>query len=252
MSNRIDQKTSPVLADNRRALRWAGLVFAIFFPSLITWAYFIFAERYSTGIKQSVFLSAKITQFAFPLLWTWLVLREPLRTSRPTWSGVLMGITFGAAVAIVGTAVFDLYLRDTQIFAAAAEMIQQKIKTFGIDTAGKYYVLAGFYSICHSFLEEYYWRWFVFKQLRRVVSLWPAVFISGVGFTLHHIVILCIYFHGVPWLVGLLAVGTAIGGFVWAWLYERSDSIFDTWPSHLLIDVGVFFGVGYELVRHAF
>jgi membrane protease YdiL (CAAX protease family) len=53
-------------------------------------------------------------------------------------------------------------------------------------------------------------------------------------------------------LVALLSAATAIGGFVWAWLYERSDSIFDTWPSHLLIDVGVFFGVGYELVRHAF
>jgi hypothetical protein len=85
-----------------------------------------------------------------------------------------------------------------------------------------------------------------------MMALWPAAIISAVGFTLHHIVVMSVFFQGVPWLVALLAGATAVGGAFWAWLYDRSDSIFDTWPSHLLIDVGVFFGVGYPLVRHLF
>jgi membrane protease YdiL (CAAX protease family) len=238
--------------DPYRSLRWAGLVFAIAFPTLITWGYFVFADRYSRGTQQTVYLIAKVIQFAFPAVWTWLALREPLRTSRPTVSGVLMGLAFGVAVAGAGTAIFRFALIDLPIFTSAAELVQQKVKAFGIDSAGKYFVLASFYSLFHSGLEEYYWRWFVFRQLERVMSLWPAVILSGLAFTLHHIVVLSVYFKGDVWLIALLAGATAIGGFFWAWLYHRSDSIFDTWPSHLLIDVGVFFGVGYELVRHAF
>jgi hypothetical protein len=32
-------------------------------------------------------------------------------------------------------------------------------------------------------------------------------------------------------------------------LFDRSDSVFDTWPSHLVIDAGIFLAIGYPLVR---
>lgn len=237
--------------NDRRMLRTIGVAFASLFPTLVTWTYFVLASRYSMGAQQSVYLVAKVIQFAFPVVWTWLVLHEALRTARPTKSGQLFGIAFGVAVSAVGIAVFNLFLRDTSIFASAGELVNGKIKSFGIDSAGKYFLLAGFYSIFHSLLEEYYWRWFVFRQLRQLISQWPAIIGSGLAFTLHHIVVLSVFFKGVPWLILALSAGVAIGGIFWAWLYERSDSIFDTWPSHFLIDAGLFFGIGYELVRHS-
>ena len=55
-----------------------------------------------------------------------------------------------------------------RVFAAAAELIRDKIAGFGIDSVWKYALLAVFYSLFHSLLEEYYWRWFVFRQLRHL------------------------------------------------------------------------------------
>jgi CAAX protease family protein len=248
-----NKRETPTAAQPRKSsssLRWAGLAFAIAFPTLFTWVYFVFAGRYSTGTQQTVYLIAKIVQFSFPAVWAYFVLREPLRTARPTASGLFYGIAFSVAVVAAGMALFEFVLRDTQVFALAADLIHRKIASFGVNSAWKYFLMAGFYSLFHSLLEEYYWRWFVFRQLRRLMSLWPAVIISALAFTLHHIVVLCVFFRGAPWLIVLLAAAVAIGGCFWAWLYQRSDSIFDTWLSHLLIDAGIFFGVGYELVRH--
>jgi membrane protease YdiL (CAAX protease family) len=233
-----------------RRLRWAGIIIALAFPTLGTWLYFDFAEDYSELTQKVTYAAFKSVQFAFPILWLLLVLREPIRTRRPTASGLLIGIAFGILVVAAGMAVFEFALRDHPIFSEAAGKIYEKIAKFGIDSSGKYFLLAGFYSLFHSFFEEYYWRWFVFRQLRHVMALWPAASISAIGFTLHHIIVLAVFFHGAPWLVALLAGSIVIGGIFWAWLFDRSDSVFDTWPSHLVIDAGIFLAIGYPLVRH--
>jgi membrane protease YdiL (CAAX protease family) len=243
---------APATDDPYRARRWAGLVFAIAFPTLITWLYFVFADRYSSGAQQSIYLAVKIIQFGFPAAWTLLALREPLRTARPTASGLMLGAAFGVAVVAAGMALFKTALAGLPIFTAAAELIQHKIADYGINTAAKYFVLAGFYSLFHSLLEEYYWRWFVFRQLRHLMAFWPAAMISAIAFTLHHVVVLGVYFKDAPWLIALFAGAIAIGGVFWAWLYNRSGSIFDPWLSHLLLDAGLFFGIGFELVRPMF
>ena len=232
------------------ALRWAGVLFAIAFPTLITWVYFVLAGRYSQGVQQSIYLTVKIIQFAFPAAWTWFALGEALRTGRPTAKGLLLGALFSAIVVAAGMVLFHLVLRQSPVFATAAGKIHQKIELFGINTAAKFFLLAGFYSLFHSLLEEYYWRWFVYHQLRKLVPMSWAVLVSGLAFMLHHVVVLREFFHEAPWLVALLSGAIAVGGFFWAWLFERSGSIFDSWLSHLLIDAGIFFGVGYPLVRH--
>jgi membrane protease YdiL (CAAX protease family) len=102
--------------------------------------------------------------------------------------------------------------------------------------------------VFHSLFEEYYWRWFVFRQLRRLAPLWPAVVISALGFMAHHVIVLHEILKSAPWLAWLLSLAVAAGGGFWAWLYERSGSIFGPWLSHLLIDAGIFW-IGYDLIR---
>lgn len=236
----------------RNALRWFGIIFALAFPAAITWLYFDFAEDYSGGIQRVVYLTVKVIQFAFPAVWTVLALREPLRTAHPTRSGLLLGTAFSLAVVAAGMALFAFALRDLPAFSAAPKLIHSKIAAYGIDSPAKFFLLTGFYSLVHSLLEEYYWRWFVFRELRQVVPFWPAAIISSIGFTLHHVIVLAVFFGSAAWLVALLTISIAIGGVFWAWLFNRSNSVFDTWPSHLIIDVGIFLGVGYPLVRHLF
>jgi CAAX protease family protein len=247
----INTSTGPLSADPLRSRRIAGLIVAYFFPTFITWCYFVLAGRYPMGTQQTVYLIVKIIQFAFPAAWTVFALREPLRTAKPTSSGVLLGAAFAATVVCAGLIFFNSALIHLPVFTRAAELIQHKIGAFGVASAAAYFVLAAFYSLFHSLLEEYYWRWFVFQQTRRMMAFWPAAVLSAIGFTLHHILVLSVFFKGVPWLVALLSAAIAIGGIFWAWLFNRSESVFDTWFSHLLIDAGIFV-IGYELVRHSF
>jgi membrane protease YdiL (CAAX protease family) len=143
---------------------------------------------------------------------------------------------------------FDRVLRDAAAFSSAADLIRNKIGGYGIDSVWEYAILAGFYCVFHSLLEEYYWRWFVFRQLRRLVPLWPAIIISALGFMGHHVIVLAEFFKETLWLAWLLSSAVAVGGVFWAWLYERTGSIFGPWLSHFLIDAGIFW-IGYDLIR---
>jgi membrane protease YdiL (CAAX protease family) len=240
---------TPSSASNR-GLRWFGVFLGLVFPMIITWGYFILADRYSTSVQQTTYLVVKIIQFAFPLVWVLLVLRESPQLRRPNASGLILGAGFSLAVVGAGWLLFDLILRDTPVFAAAAPRIHEKIAEFGIDSLWKYAALGLFYSLIHSLLEEYYWRWFVFRQLRSLVPLWPAIVVSALAFMGHHVILLSEFFKEAPWLAWLLSSAVAVGGAFWAWLYERTGSIYSAWLSHLLIDAGIFW-VGYELVRDA-
>jgi membrane protease YdiL (CAAX protease family) len=234
----------------RRGLRWVGVVFALVFPTIITWGYFVLAGRYSTAAQQATYLVVKTIQFTFPVIWVWAVLREPLRNGRATARGLVLGAAFGFVVAAASWFLFDRVLRDADAFQGAAALIQEKIGGFGIDSAWKYCILAGFYSLFHSLLEEYYWRWFVFRQLRQLIPLWPAIVASALGFMAHHVIVLSEFFKQAPWLACLFASAVALGGAFWAWLYERTGSLFGPWLSHLIIDAGIFW-VGFDLVRHS-
>ena len=75
-----------------------------------------------------------------------------------------------------------------------------------------------------------------------------AAVVSSVAFMAHHVILLGFYFGWTtPWTY-LFSVAVAIGGLVWAWLYQRSGSIVAAWLSHLVVDAGIFL-VGYDVVR---
>jgi membrane protease YdiL (CAAX protease family) len=103
-----------------------------------------------------------------------------------------------------------------------------------------------FYSLIHSLLEEYYWRWFVFGQLRELTRLVPAIVISSLGFMAHHVLVIGTYFGFFSPATWLFSLCVAIGGGVWAWLYNRTGSLLGPWVSHLFVDATIFL-VGYEI-----
>jgi membrane protease YdiL (CAAX protease family) len=154
-------------------------------------------------------------------------------------------------VVSAGWLVFNFWLRDLPIFEKASALIEKKVAGFGVDSVWKYALLGAFYSVFHSLLEEYYWRWFVFRQLRSVTAAAVAIVVSAIGFMSHHVIVLNAFFNEAPLLVGLLSAAVAAGGVFWAWLYERTGSLFGPWLSHLLIDAGIFW-IGYDLLRATF
>jgi membrane protease YdiL (CAAX protease family) len=158
------------------------------------------------------------------------------------WGGGLgLVLLVGALVA------YHLGLKPTEAFVLAAEAVRKKVAGIGVGSVSRYCVLAAFYSVIHSLLEEYYWRWFVFGALRRLTSLPVAIALSSLGFMAHHVCILSLYFGWGSISSIVLSAAVAIGGVIWAWLYQQTNSLFGPWISHALVDAAIFI-VGYDLV----
>jgi membrane protease YdiL (CAAX protease family) len=230
------------------------------FPTVMTWWYFVVLARpiSLTPIEarsqspantwaQAAYAAGKAIQFSFPLVYLVLVERTSLQPRRPHFKGMGLGLGFGM---LVGAGMVVLYLAGLQNWLAAtgaATMIRLKIEEFNAASPGRYAALASFLAVAHSLLEEYYWRWFVFGRLRRLVSLPAAISLSSLAFMAHHVVVLGRFFPNDFWSAVPLSLCIAIGGAFWAWLYDRSGSIYAPWVSHLLVDVAIM-AVGYDMI----
>ncbi len=116
----------------------------------------------------------------------------------------------------------------------------------GIDSFWKYVGLGVFYAICHSFLEEYYWRWFVFDFLDKFVPTPVANVTSSLGFMAHHVVLLGFFFDW-QWMTWPLSFSIAIGGMFWAWQFKKTGRLRASWLSHGVVDAGIF-ALGYFMI----
>ena len=228
----------------------AALLFAITFPSFLTWVYFILLAESAAAPQLAAKSIGMVIQIGFPLFWVVCVQKQPLSRPRPKRDGLLIGGLLGLTIVATMFGAYHLWLQPRGAFDSAAPSIREKVTGLGIDSTAKFAVLSVFYAVLHSLLEEYYWRWFVFAQLRRVTSLGPAIVISALGFMAHHVIVLSIFFGWGSFLSLFFSVGVAVGGVAWAWLYHRSRSLLGPWLSHLLVDAGIF-AIGYTILKTA-
>lgn len=231
-----------------RPLAWTGVAIAFVLPTVVTLVYFVFGPRFDDDTRQAMYVVMKCLQFAFPIVWVWAVQHESIQRWRPRWDGIGLGVLFGLAVAVATWVLYLGFLRGTPMFTQSVEIVRDRVQAFGVDRPWKYALLGTFYSLVHSLLEEYFFRWFLFRQLRRLLPLWPAIFLSAVGFMMHHVVILGTYFEWSLLPTAFFSLSVAVGGVYWAWLYDRSGSIAGPCVSHLLVDVGIFW-VGFDMMR---
>jgi len=237
---------------NSRFRDTLALTFASFFPLVMAFLYFVvFAnpDRDTNSVFQIAFALGKSIQFLFPIAFVWWFERERIRFARPTLHGIPLALGFAI---LVGLAMFALYFGFVRHIPAVAEdtprKIHEKVQQFGMDSPLGYLQMAIVICVVHSLAEEYYWRWFVYGWMRKHLPMMAALVLSSIGFMLHHIVILGVYFPGNFWTLAMpFSICVAIGGGVWAWIYERSGSLYAPWLSHALIDAAIM-GVGYVML----
>ena len=81
----------------------------------------------------------------------------------------------------------------------------------------------------------------------RLVPVTASVALSSLAFMAHHVVVLWVYLPGGWWTAVVpFSLCVAGGGAVWAWLYDRTGSLYAPWVSHLLVDAAIFL-IGYDL-----
>lgn len=224
-----------------------ALAFAMAFPTLATWLYFVvFAGRPE---MRPVTAAGKLLQFAFPVLWVRFAQGRAVRPPRPTGRGLAAGIAFGLLAAAAMLATYALVLKHGPAFTDAPAMVRAKLADLHVGTRGRFLVLAFAIAVVHALLEEYYWRWFVFGQLRDAMGAPAAVALSSLAFTSHHLIVLSAYTTpGHFWdTVVPLSAGVTAGGAAWAWLYRKTGSLYGPWASHALADAALM-AIGYDLV----
>jgi membrane protease YdiL (CAAX protease family) len=248
-------------ADRRPGL--GVLAFALLFPTAMAYLYFVAAPRPEPAppvagapvaepavnhTAQALYSAGKLVQFGLPVAYFLRADPRRLRPGKPSFAGLGLGLAFGLLTVAGMLGLYFALLYRSGLVAAAAVKVRDKVEEFGIRSPAAYVALAVFLSGGHSFLEEYYWRWFVHAGLRRHLPGGWAVLVSSLGFMGHHVVILAAYLPGRFWSAAVpLSLCIAAGGAVWAWLYDRTRSVYAPWVSHLLVDAGIMV-MGYDLM----
>ena len=226
------------------------LVFLLVFPLIQALLYFVVMADWNPNVQKGTYTTTKIIMFVLPLVYMARFAKEPLRVRRFNSRGLLEGSLFGLGVLVAMCVMYYVWLKPIGLIGPgtpAGDAIWARVSAFGFSTPIHFIMFGAFVSLIHSGLEEYYWRWFTFGQLSRVAPKYAAIIVSGLGFMLHHIVIIGVYFGFDDPATWLFSFAVGIGGMYWAWLYDRKDSIYAPWLSHAWIDLAIFI-VGYDVL----
>lgn len=232
-------ETDPSGALNRAARSNALVALALLVPAPTIGV--LAAMWWWPGVAgQSIYLLSKIWIVVLPVLWLLKVERGRLVLPRPEASscgvGLLLGLALG--VMIIGAYVLLGSWIDVELFREAATRI-------GLGTPARFIGFAVYLSLVNALVEEYVWRWFVFRKTEALIRGYPAVLLSALFFTMHHVFALAAQ---MPWLVTVLSsIGVFVGGAVWSWCYLRFRSIWPGYVSHVVADVAIFW-IGWRLL----
>jgi len=190
----------------------------------------------------------KVWILFFPVVWWVWIDRQKPSFPKPGKKGM-------AAAVITGSLIFAAMLGAFYIFKEhiPLDTLRQKAKDTGFDNVGAYIGILIYIITVNSLLEEYVWRWFVFRKCEalclsvwgRPVGGWVAVVMAGLAFTTHHVFALAAWVP--PWLNILASIGVFIGGATWSALYLRYRSIWPGYVSHVFADVAIFI-MGWQLI----
>lgn len=112
------------------------------------------------------------------------------------------------------------------------------VESSGMGSPLQFWLFAAWLCIGNSLLEEFVFRWFIDSRLRGLgVQPLFAIPLSGLIFTIHHIIVLAAYFD-LP-VVILGSAGVFIGGMIWSVMLRRWGSLIPAWISHALVDVAI-------------
>ena len=195
----------------------------------------------SIGVAMSLFIAPGIVGtivsvlgglwlLGLPIAWSVLGDRYQLHLSLPKYQELLVGMVLGLLMfgIILGTySLFGQYWID-------ATDAKAKVQQMGLSNPAIFWIVQAYFVLINSFIEEFIWRWFVYKKCDILIPGKAAIFLSALFFTLHHIIVLAAYtdWHGV--ILGSLAVFAA--GIIWSWCYLTYRSLWASYISHAIAD----------------
>ena len=216
-----------------------ALVLLVPAPSIGTLAAMVLFPGSMLG--KGLFAASKLWLLAFPVVWFKIVERGQFSLSPARNGGLLTGLLSGAGLSLLilgGYLAFGQGLFDKAFFVG-------KMREIGLGSLPVYLGGAAYWILVNSVLEEYVWRWFVYRKCEALVRPAAAIILAALFFTLHHFIALRVYC-SLPVAV-VASLGVFIGGAVWSVLYRRYRSIWPGYLSHAIVDLAVF-GLGAAML----
>jgi uncharacterized protein len=224
-------------ADSRKAL----LALALLAPaqSVATIAFFWWPD---TAAGKGIIVACRLWLVLLPALWLKFVDRGAWSWSPPKHGGFRTAAALGLGIAVV---IFTACAIAAHLGAVHPEKIAASAARTGLNHPGIYLAGALYWITLNSLMEEYIWRWFVFRKFEVLLGGKPAVAAAALAFTAHHVIVLAAQFR---WPIALLgSLGVCLGGAIWSWLYLRYRSVWPCYLSHAIADTAIFI-IGYRLI----
>jgi len=192
-------------------------------------------------IGKAIWMFEKCWLLALPVLWHLLVDRQPLSASPARRGGFAPAAAIGVATMLIILAAYGFVARHF----IDREQFRTLLDAFHLTNPAIYIGLVAYWILLNSLLEEYVYRWFIFRKCETLMGGPAAVVASAAIFVVHHAVALSAQ---VDWWINLVAcAGIFIGGAIWSLLYLRYRSVWPCYLAHAFADVGVFL-VGAHLL----
>lgn len=155
-----------------------------------------------------------------------------LKLLRPKKRGLLAALLLGAGLYLLILGAYFLigpYFDFSQIAGALTA-------NAGV-TRDNFLFVSLYISFINSFLEEFFFRGFVFTNLKRLSGRESAYLFSAVAFSLYHVAMMTGWFS--PLLFLLVMAGLAAGGVIFNWLNEKLDTIYASWLTHMFANFAI-------------
>lgn len=146
--------------------------------------------------------------------------------------GLLVAIALGALIYGIILGGYFL-LKDVFDFSSVASSLSENA---GVNSSNFLFVSL-YISFANSFLEEFFFRGFIFKNIKQNASLPFAYIFSSVAFSLYHVAMMIGWF-SLP-LTALIIAGLALGGVIFNYLSERFGTIFVPWGAHMFANFAI-------------
>lgn len=187
-------------------------------------------------------MTTRLWLIALPLLWFLRIERSTFTLAWPSAKDWRLGLGLGFLMfSIIGLSYTLLGQHWINL-----SMVQEKAQQVGLTDPALYITSALYFTFINSFLEEYIWRWFVYRHCAALIPGLGAIFLAAICFTLHHTIALAAY-TGSGWVVLFGSLGVLIAGAVWSWCYLTSGSLWACYISHLVADVAIAL-IGWHLI----
>jgi len=223
----------------KNKLFYFAILPALFFQ--LVGAYLYLVAFKGEDFSQIIYFATKVALVGWPLIWIYSVRNKFLpffgkKVGKSLVLGLISGLVIVAAVSGLYYLMSGFIAQYTSNLVSTAE---------GLNFLEHYVLFSFFLSVIHSFIEEYYWRWFVLNGLMLKFGKTLSVVIASLAFASHHFIVVMQF---VPAYLAIIAtIAIFLLGVFWSELYLRTKSIWGSWLSHFFADA-VIMTIGYFLI----